>query len=45
MKCVHMRLKAFGSGCFSTTATRRPSRPSRIAVVQPARLPPTITAS
>ena len=45
MKCEQTRLKASGSGCFSTRATRRPSRPSRIAVAQPARLPPTMTAS
>ena len=45
MKCEQMRLNACGSACFSTSATRAPARPSRIAVAQPARLAPTITAS
>jgi hypothetical protein len=45
MKCVQTRLYACGSGCFSTSATRAPARPSMIAVAQPARLAPTMTAS
>src|SRR3954468_13880660 len=45
MKCEHIRLKALGSGCFSIRATRAPERPSRVAAAQPARLPPTTTAS
>ena len=45
MKCEQIRLNAAGSGLFSTTATRAPARPSIVAAAQPARLPPTITAS
>ena len=45
MKCEQIRLNAAGSGLFSTTATRAPARPNIVAAAQPARLPPTITAS
>ncbi len=45
MKCVQIRLYDAGSGLFSSTATRAPARPNIVAAAQPARLPPTITAS